>query len=119
MRAAWEQDALMLATLSHPNLINVKSKVFSTQCLVVGIGTCRYLTPSSFDESDSSFWSSRMVRAASFRSRFLAPLLSLIALWLAAVPARADLAAEVDAVLRDKLLTKARVGIEVIRLGAS
>src|SRR4051794_19829639 len=71
----------------------------------------------AIDESDSSFWSSRMDRAASSRTRLFLPVLPLIALVLSAVSARADLAGDVDAVLHDKLLTKARVGVEVIKLG--
>jgi len=40
-------------------------------------------------------------------------------LTLFSLPARADLAAEVNAILQDKLLRRATVGIQVYRLGAT
>ena len=49
--------------------------------------------------------------------RRTAPLLCLIALFAAPVPARADLASEVNSVAAENILRKATLGVSVVRLG--
>lgn len=82
-----------------------------TRCgsLAIGRGFIKVSTGSRFPHSEVS----RMKQAAVRLGCVLAVLLG------GAAASRADLAGDVEAVLKDKLLQKASVGIEVVRMGKS